>query len=201
MDYFGRIMDEGGFEVMPVDDDDDDGFFGVAQLQPQQDLQPGQDVQPEEVQEAQQEAEGHEIAPPLEAEGEEEKVAVGEMELTKYSAIRYLRNACRYLGMNQAGSRERMFNRIVETNKIAMRRQHLKLHKGSMKPRWFKQKLCNQLCVNLRLMKGGCVRLRICHVDKFTNTKRKIREQGLQCKWTLAMHAVTIGRRREDAHG
>lgn len=96
MDYFGRIMDEGGFEVMPVDDDDDDGFFGVAQLQPQQDLQPGQDVQPEEVQEAQQEAEGHESAPPLEAEGEEEKVAVGEMELTKYSAIRYLRNACRY---------------------------------------------------------------------------------------------------------
>lgn len=31
MDYFGRIMDEGGIEVMPVDDEDD-GFFGVAQL-------------------------------------------------------------------------------------------------------------------------------------------------------------------------
>ena len=47
----------------------------------------------EEVQGDQQEEEGHEIAVPVEAEVEEDKVVVGEMELTKYSTIRDLRNA------------------------------------------------------------------------------------------------------------
>ena len=49
MDYFGRIMDEGGVEVVAMDDEDD-GFFGVVQLQPGGDLQPGQNLQPGEVQ-------------------------------------------------------------------------------------------------------------------------------------------------------
>ena len=49
MDYFGRIMDEGGIEAMPVDNEDD-GFLGVVQLQPEQDLRHGGDLRPEEVQ-------------------------------------------------------------------------------------------------------------------------------------------------------
>ena len=87
-----RIMDEGGIEAMPVDDEDD-GFLAVVQLQPERDLRHGQDLQHGEVQGDQQEEEGHEIAVPVEAEVEEDKVVVGEMELTKYSAIRDLRNA------------------------------------------------------------------------------------------------------------
>ena len=90
MGYFGPIMDEAGVEVMPVDNED--GFYGVVQVQHEQDLHPGRDLQPEEVQGAQQEGEGHEIAAPAEAEAEEDKVIVGDMELTKYSAIRDLRN-------------------------------------------------------------------------------------------------------------
>lgn len=124
MDYFGRILDEGGLEVMPVENEDD-GFYGVIQLQPEQDLHPGRDLEPEEVQEAQQE-EGHEIAVPLEAEAEEDKVIVGDMELTKYSAIRDLRNGRRYLGVSQAASKERMLNRKLETNRTALRRRALK---------------------------------------------------------------------------
>ena len=53
MDYFGRIMDEGGIEAMPVDNEDD-GFLGVVQLQPEQDLRHGGDLRPEEVQGDQQ---------------------------------------------------------------------------------------------------------------------------------------------------
>ena len=102
MDYFGRIMDEGGVEAMPVDNEDD-GFLGVVQLQPEQDLRHGGDLRPEEVQGDQQEVEGHEIAVPVEAEAEEDKVVVGDMELTRYSMIRDLRRACRYLGVSQAG--------------------------------------------------------------------------------------------------
>lgn len=75
----------------------------------------------------QQEGEGHEIVAPLEAEAEEDKVIVGDMELTKYRAIRYLRNGCRYLGVSQAGSKEKMFNGTVETNRKAPRRQALEV--------------------------------------------------------------------------
>ena len=123
MDYFGRIMDEGGIEAMPVDNEDD-GFLGVVQLQPEQDLRHGGDLRPEG---DQQEVEGHEIAVPVEAEAEEDKVVVGEMELTRYSMIRDLRRACRYLGVSQAGSKEKLLKRLVEINKIALRRQALEV--------------------------------------------------------------------------
>ena len=132
MNYFGRILDEGGVE--PTIDDEDDGFHGVVQLQPGGELQPGrdlhagQDLRPEEVQGDQlHQGEGHDIAIPLEAEIEDEKVVIGEMELTKHSAIRDLRNGCRYLGISQAGSKEKMFNRILETNMKALRRQALEV--------------------------------------------------------------------------
>ena len=128
MNYFGRILVEGGVESAM--DDEDDGFFGVVQLrpggdlQPEQDLHAGQDLRPEEEQGEQiHQEEGHEIAMSLEAEIEEDKVVIGEMELTKYSAIRALRNGCRYLGISQAGSKEKMFSRILETNMKALRRQ------------------------------------------------------------------------------
>ena len=126
MDYFGRIMDEGGIEAMPVDNEDD-GFLGVVQLQPEQDLRHGGDLRPEEVQGEQQEVEGHEVAVPVEAEAEEDRVVVGEMELTRYSMVRDLRRACRYLGVSQAGSKEKLLKRLVETNKIALRRQALEV--------------------------------------------------------------------------
>ena len=126
MDYFGRIMDEGGIESMPVDNEDD-GFLGVVQLQPEQDLRHGGDLRPEEVQGDQQEVEGHEIAVPVEGEAEEDRVVVGEMELTRYSMIRDLRRACRYLGVSQAGSKEKLLKRLVDTNRIALRRQALEV--------------------------------------------------------------------------
>ena len=120
MNYFGRILDEGGVE--PTMDDEDDGFHGGVQLQPGGELQPGgdlhaeQDLRPEEVQGDQlHQGEGHDIAIPLEAEIEDEKVVIGEIELTKHSAIRDLRNGCRYLGVSQAGSKEKLFNRILVT--------------------------------------------------------------------------------------
>ena len=88
MDYFGRLMDEGGIEAAM--DDEDDGFHGVVQLQPGGELQAGQDLRPEEVQGDQLHQEGgHEIAIPLEAEVEENKVVIGEMELTRYSFKRF----------------------------------------------------------------------------------------------------------------
>ena len=62
----------------------------------------GGDLRPEEVQGDQQEVGGHEIAVPVEAEAEEDRVVVGDMELTRYSMIRDLRRACRYLGVSQA---------------------------------------------------------------------------------------------------
>ena len=126
MDYFGRIMDEGGIEAMPVDNEDD-GFLGVVQLQPEQDLRHGGDLRPEEVQGEPQEVEGHEIAVPVEAEAEEDRVVVGEMELTRYSMIRDLRRACRYLGVSQAGSKEKLLKRLVDTNRSALRRQALEV--------------------------------------------------------------------------
>ena len=99
-----------------------------GELQPGRDLHTGQDLRPEEVQGDQlHQGEGHEIAMPPEAEIEEDKVVIGEMELTKYSAIRGLRNGCRYLGISQAGSKERMFIRILETNRKALRRQALEV--------------------------------------------------------------------------
>ena len=109
MDYLGRIVDEGGVEFA-ADDDDDDGFHGVVQLQPDGALQPEQDLRPEEVQgeELPQQREGHEIAIPLEAEIEEDKVVIGEVELTKHSTICDLRNGCRYFCIRQAGSKEKM---------------------------------------------------------------------------------------------
>ena len=132
MNYFGRILDEGGVESTM--DDEDDGNHGVVQLQPGGELQPGQDVhagqdlRPEEVQGDQlHQEEGHDIAIPLEAEIEDDKVVIGEMELTKHSAIRDLRNGCRCLGISQAGSKERMFIRILETNRKALRRQALEV--------------------------------------------------------------------------
>ncbi len=125
-------MDEGGIEAT-MDD-------GVVQLQPEQelqlggdlhpgrDLQPGQDLRPEEVQGDQlHQEEGREIAIPIEAEIEEDKVVIGEIELTKHSAIHNLRNGCRYLGISQAGSKEKLFSRIVETNRKALRRQALEV--------------------------------------------------------------------------
>ena len=105
MNSFGRILDEGGVESTM--DDEDDGFLGVVQ-----------DLRPEQVQGEQlHQEEGHEIAIPLEAEIEEDKVVIAEIELTKYSAIRDLRNGCRYLGISQGGSKEKMFSRILETNR------------------------------------------------------------------------------------
>ena len=127
MDYFGRIMDEGGVEVVAMDDEDD-GFFGVVQLQPGGDLQPGQNLQPGEVQGDQlHQEEGHEIAIPLESEVEEDKVVIGEVELTKHSSIRDVRNGCRYLGVSQSGSREKLFRRIVFANEKTLRRQALEV--------------------------------------------------------------------------
>eukprot|EP00434_Breviolum_minutum_P013358 symbB.v1.2.011770.t1/scaffold750.1/size323489/22 len=126
MDNEEPIMDEGGIEAMPVDNEDD-GFLGVVQLQPEQDLRHGGDLRPEEVQGEQQEVEGHEIAVPVEAEAEEDRVVVGDMELTRYSMIRDLRRACRYLGVSQAGSKEKLLKRLVDTNRIALRRQALEV--------------------------------------------------------------------------
>ena len=121
MDYFGRIMDEGGIEVAM--NEEDDGFFGVVQLQPGGDLQPEQDLRPGEVQGDQlHQEEGHEIAIPLEDEVEEDKVVIGEVE-----PIRDLRNGCKYLGVSQSGSREKLFKRIVFVNEKALRRQALEV--------------------------------------------------------------------------
>ncbi len=109
-------------------DDEDDGFLGVVQLQPGGELQPEQGLRPEEVQGDQlHQEEGHEIAIPLEVEVEEDKVVIGEMELNRYSSIRGLRNGCRYLGVSQSGSREKLFRRIVFTNEKALRRQALEV--------------------------------------------------------------------------
>ena len=113
------------------------------------------------------------------------------MELTRYSMIRDLRSACRYLGVSQAGSKEKLFNRIVETNKIASRRQALEVaqrqYEGEMVQAEVVQPAMRLPTAHERKLHEAT---HLPYRQWYTSTRRMTREQNLRYKWTLDMQNV-----------
>ena len=90
----------------------------------------GDVAMPEEVQHAAPHAAGPEagaeVAGDVDAQVEiPEKISVEGLELTSRSSVHDLRRICKYFGINQSGSKQKMYERIVRCHIIALRRQAL----------------------------------------------------------------------------
>ena len=90
----------------------------------------GDVAMPEEVQHAAPHAAvpdaGAEVAGDVDAQVEiPEKISIEGLELTSRSSVHDLRRICKYFGINQSGSKQKMYERIVKCHIIALRRQGL----------------------------------------------------------------------------
>ena len=56
-----------------------------------------------------------------------EKVIIEDLELSATSSVHDLRRICRYFGINQSGSKRKMYERIVKCHVVALRRRALDL--------------------------------------------------------------------------
>lgn len=71
-------------------------------------------------------ADGAEVAGDIEVQIEiPERISIEGLELTNTSSVHDLRRICKYFGINQSGSKKKMYERIVKCHMIALRRQAL----------------------------------------------------------------------------
>ena len=69
---------------------------------------------------------GADVAGDIEVQVEiPEKVVIEGLELTSQSSVHDLRRICKYFGINQSGSKRKMYERIIKCHMIALRRQAL----------------------------------------------------------------------------
>ena len=57
-----------------------------------------------------------------------EKIYVEGLELSATSSVHDLRRICRFFGINQSGSKRKMYERIVHCHVVALRRQALDMY-------------------------------------------------------------------------
>ena len=166
MGYFGRITDKGGVEVMPVDDEDDgsmvwfnfndkiyimDETYNPKKFKMQNYLTKKQKA-----------------------------LRLQSHLKQRLKRIRWLletwnlQSAAQFVTWGMAwvrqAQRRRCSTGLWKQTEKQWGDKHLKLHNGSMRLRWFKQKLYQQLCVNLQLMRGNCMRQHTCHIDNGVDT-------------------------------
>ena len=112
LNNFGGLVDGAvELEYEPGTPVADDGL----EMEIQEQGHEGDDVAGKDIPEFQQ------IAPAVEGEESEEKVIVGDVEVTAESSVEVLRNACKFLSLSSSGSKTKMFRRIRDAHLRAMK--------------------------------------------------------------------------------
>ena len=118
LDSFGGLLDQGGqqLEVVyepgtPIESEEEIDGVEVDEQAEDQGLQ-GRDI-----------PEFQRLGPVLIADQSDDKIVVGEVEITESSSIEKLRNAAKYLKVSSSGSKQKIFTRIREAHLLALRMQ------------------------------------------------------------------------------